>query len=184
MKREISKSQASRLINCGMVILVTAAYKDKTTITPCAWHLPLSKSPSSLGIALARSHFSSELIRKSEEFIINIPDWALLDKLVACGKCSGRDVDKFKEAKLTPQKGGSLVKTPRISECIGHLECSLIDIKEVGDHFLFLGEIIQAQAEEDYFRGGIWDTGKVNLIFHLGSKFFFKSSEYIEFNRE
>jgi len=183
MKKEISKVQSSRLLNPGMVILVTASYKDKSTITPCAWHLPLSKKPPSLGVALAKGHFSSELIRKSEEFIVNIPGWNLLDKLVSCGKCSGREVDKFKEAKLSAARAHSLIKTPIIDECIGYIECSLFDIKEVGDHFLFFGEIIHAQADQDYFSGGFWDTKKCDLIFHLGAKFFFKSSEYIEFTK-
>jgi flavin reductase (DIM6/NTAB) family NADH-FMN oxidoreductase RutF len=171
------------LINCGEVILVTAAYKDKATITTCAWHLPLSRSPAALGIALAKTHFSSELIKKSGEFIVNIPDWSLLDKVMLCGSLSGRALDKFKEAKLTPQKPHHLVKTYAVKECIAHLECSLLDLKEIGDHFLFLGEIVYAQAESEFFVNDFWDTAKVNLIFHLGSKFFFKSSPYIEYKK-
>ena len=183
MKIRIPNDKASRLINCGEVILVTAAYKDKATITTCAWHLPLSKSPSALGIALAKTHFSSELIKKNEEFIVNIPDWSLLDKAVLCGSLSGRSVDKFKEAKLTPQKPHHLTKTHAIEECLGNIECSLLDTKEIGDHFLFLGEVVYAEAEEKYFVNDFWNTSKIDLIFHLGSKFFFKSSPYLEFKK-
>jgi len=183
MKQEVAKAQSSRLINPGMVILVTAGYKDKSTITPCAWHLPISKEPPSLGVALAKKHFSSELIKKSEEFIVNIPDWNLLDKLIACGKCSGREIDKFKESGLTSARANTLTRTPVIDECIGNIECSLFDVKDVGDHFLFFGEIIYAQAKQDYFAGGFWDTKKCDLIFHLGAKYFFKSSEYMEFGK-
>jgi len=183
MKKEVRKDQASRLTGCGGVVLVTAVYKDRTTITPCAWQMPLSKNPPCLGVALAKGHFSSEAIRRNGEFIVNIPHWGLLDKIVFCGKRSGRDVDKFEETKLTKQKADALIKTPKIGECIGHLECSLIDIKEAGDHFLFLGEVIRAEAEEDYFKEGFWDTSKVDLIYHLGAKFFCKASPYVEFGR-
>ncbi|UCC95755.1 MAG: flavin reductase family protein [Candidatus Omnitrophota bacterium] len=180
MKKMVDESKASRLVNCGMIILVTAAYKDKSTITPCAWYLPLSKKPPSVGVALAKSHFSSELIKKSQEFIINIPHWSLLEKVIVCGSVSGRQVDKFKEAHLTPQKAHSLVKTPKVDECVGNIECSLWDIKEVGDHYLFLGEVIYAEAEEDFFINDMWDTQRGDFIFHLGSRFFFKSSPSIE----
>ncbi|UCD15820.1 MAG: flavin reductase family protein [Candidatus Omnitrophota bacterium] len=183
MKVNIPKVEASRLLNCGMVVLVTAAYKDKTTITPCAWQMPLSKKPACLGIALAKAHFSSELIRKSEEFIINIPHWDLLDKVVFCGSHSGRDIDKFAESRLTLIKPLSLSKTPQIGECLGHLECTLLDIKEVGDHYLFLGEVICAQADDNYFVNKCWDTRNGSLIFHLGGRSFFKSSPFVEVGR-
>lgn len=181
MKKEIDKNQASRLINCGMVVMVSCAYKDKKNITACAWHQPLSKSPSAVGIALAKNHFSSELIKQAEEFIINIPCWELLDKVVMCGSVSGYKVDKFKEANFTPEKAHTLVKTPKISECIGILECSLMGVKEAGDHYFFMGEVVYAEAEEKYFTNGFWDTSKVDLIFHLGGKYFCKSSSYIEY---
>jgi flavin reductase (DIM6/NTAB) family NADH-FMN oxidoreductase RutF len=183
MKGKIEKEKATRLINCGMVILITAGYKDKTTITPCAWYLPLSKKPPSVAVALAKIHFSSQLIKKSEEFIINIPPWSLLEKVILCGSFSGEDRDKFKEAKLTPQKASVLVKTPKIKECIGHLECVLFDIKEITDHYLFFGEIIYAEAETEHFKNNFWDTTKVDFIFHLGGRFFFKSSPFLEFKK-
>ena len=142
MKIEVEKTAASRLINCGELILVTAGHKDKVTITPCAWHMPISKSPAALGVALAKKHFSSELIKKSGEFAINIPDWPLLDRVIDCGKCSGREVDKFKKINLTKVKGCAISKAPLVGECIGNIECTLLDIKDVGDHFIFIGEIL------------------------------------------
>ncbi len=181
MKVEVNKQNITRLLNCGMVVMVSCAYKDKQNVTTCAWQLPLSKSPAAVGVALAKKHFSSELIRKSEEFIVNVPDWFLLDKVVQCGRLSGWDVDKFKATGLTPAKAKKLIKTPAVGECIGLVECSLIDVKEVGDHFLFLGEAIHAEADNDCFINDIWDTNKVDLIFHLGAKYFFKSSPYSEF---
>ena len=100
MKTNIETNKASRLINCGMVIMVSCGYQDKRTITPCAWHMPVSKEPTIISIALAKKHFSSELIRKSKEFAVNVPDWKLLDKMGKCGKVSGRNVDKFNQASV------------------------------------------------------------------------------------
>jgi flavin reductase (DIM6/NTAB) family NADH-FMN oxidoreductase RutF len=180
MNIEIDKEKATRLINSGMTVLITTAYKDKVNITTCAWHMPISRKPASLGIALAKTYFSSELIKNSKEFIINIPDWALLDKVIFCGSFSGRNVDKFKETKLTPGKPKFLVKTPKIKECFGSIECILLDIKEIGDHYLFFGEVVYAEARANYFVNDFWDTNKVKFIHHLGSNFFFKSSPYTE----
>ncbi|MCM8831485.1 MAG: flavin reductase family protein [Candidatus Omnitrophica bacterium] len=177
--KPIDINKATRLINCGEVILVTAGFDDKFTITTCAWHMPVCKDPPLLAIALAKKHFSSELILKGKEFAINIPDWELLDKVMLCGSISGRQIDKFEHANLTKLEPKHLKYTPKIAECIGNIECSLFDVKEAGDHYIFVGKVLYAQVKKQYFLKDFWDTNKVNLIFHLGSKFFFKSSPYI-----
>ena len=112
-----------------------------------------------------------------------MPEWSIIEAVICCGKLTGWNVDKFKESGLSPQKPHSLSKACRVAECIGHLECSLVDIKEVGDHYLFIGEIIYAEADDEYFKGDFWDTEKVELIFHLGSTFFFKSTKFVEFRK-
>lgn len=183
MKVKIANDKATRLINCGELIVVTAAHKDKATATTCAWHLPLSRKPPLVGVALSKKHFSSELIKESKEFIINIPDWSLLDKVIMWGSFSGRERNKFKEANIEPQRANILRNAPRINECVGSIECSLHKVNEIGDHYLFCGEIVYAEAVQDCFLNDFWDTAKVDLIFHLGSKFFFKSSQFLEFNK-
>lgn len=179
MRIEIPINKASRFINPGGVILVSSCYKDKTNIITLAWHTPISRDPVLLGIAIAKSHLSYELIKKSEEFIINIPSMELLKQTLYCGSIHGDKVDKFKKANLTPEKASRLVKTPRIKECIGSIECCLRDIKDIGDHGLFIGEAIYASAEEGLF-GETWQVNKTKLIFHLGGKFFTSSSEVVE----
>lgn len=179
MKIEIPKEKSTRLISSGNVILVSCTYKDKANIITLAWKTPLSHKPPLVGISIAKTHFSCELIEKSEEFIINVPDLSLLDKVVFCGKTSGRTVDKFKEARLTPLKAHSLLNTPLIAECIGNLECYVRDIKEVGDHKLFIAEIIYAQAEEGLF-DQTWQVDKTKLIYHLGGSLFTSSDKMIE----
>ena len=179
MKKEVPLAKANRLINSGQVILVTSSYKDKANIITLAWNTPLSHKPPLVGISVAKTHLSSELIIKSEEFIVNVPPVELLKQTIYCGTHSGREIDKFKEADLTAGRAKRLIKTPLIEECIGSLECYLRDVKEVGDHNLFIGEVICAQVEEDFF-DEVWKTDKVKLIYHLGGKFFTESGKLLE----
>ncbi len=178
MKKEVPISKANRLINSGNVILVTSHHKDKSNIITIAWQTPVSIKPPALAISVGKERFSLELIRKSGEFIVNIPSWDLLEQMLYCGTHSGRDVDKFKETKLTPEKAEKLLKAPKIKECIGAIECSVIDYREIGDHVIIFGEVIYAEAEEDLFKDGIWDAEKAGLIYHLGGNFFMKSTAY------
>ncbi len=173
MKIEVPRAQANRLINSGNVVMVSSAYQDKHSIITIAWHCPVSFQPPALGIAVGKNRFSAELITRSGEFIVNIPDWNLFDAMVYCGTRSGRDEDKFAGAKLTPKKAVKLLRAPKIRECIGAIECSVIDRIEIGDHIMFLGEVIYAEVEESLWADGSWKP-EAELIYHLGGNRFMR----------
>ncbi len=91
-----------------------------------------------------------EDLRESTEGVVNLPTSALLDKVLACGKVSGRDVrDKFAMTGLTPLPAQK-VKPPLIAECPVNLECRLLEDPEpVGDHDLFKGEVLVEHVDAD-----------------------------------
>ena len=174
MKVEVPASQANRLINSGNVVLVSSAYQDKKSIITIAWHCPVSIKPPALAVAIGKTRFSGGLIEKSGEFVVNIPDWRLLEAMIFCGTHSGRDIDKFVKTGLTPEKATKLLKAPKIKECIGAIECSVIDRIAVGDHIMFFGEVLFAEADAELFTGGVWNLEKAELIYHLGADRFMK----------
>lgn len=181
MKTEVPISKANRLINSGNLILVTSvAGGFNPNIITIAWHMPTSHLPMLVCISCANKHHSKRLISESGEFAVNIPTIDLLSEVVLCGTKSGRDIDKFKEAKFT-QQPAQKIKPPLIKECIGHIECKVINTVPSGDHTIFIGEVIAAQAQQDIF-DECWkvDDKKAKLIYHLGGKFFTHSSKRIE----
>ncbi len=176
MKKQIDSSVASRLINCGMVVLVSCGHKGKRNITTCAWQMPVSKEPPLVAVALAKKHFSSSIIKESGELVINVPSWSYLDKVMLCGRLKGRETDKFKDVGFNPVSPSVLKEAPSIKECVASLECKVANTIEAGDHFIFIAEVVYAEALQDYFYNDMWDISKVEFIFHLGKNFFFKSS--------
>lgn len=181
MKVEIALKQSNRLINCGEVILVSSASKGKANIITLAWHMPVSQNPPLVAISVAKSHFSHQLIKEAEEFVINIPTMDLLSKVTYCGTHSGSNLDKFEASGLTKEKANRLVKSPLIKECCGHLECCVRDIKDYGDHSIFVGEVIYTTVEDSLFKE-VWEVEKAQLIFHLGGKFFTQPGKTIQAN--
>lgn len=179
MKKEIPLNQANRLINSGQLILVTSAHLERKNIVTLAWHMPVSHTPPLVAIGVAKKHFSAELINKQKEFVINIPDLGLLDKIMACGARSGRDVDKFQATGLTPLPPNRLKTVPLISECLGHIECRVRETLETGDHYLYIGEPVHVSVREDIF-SDTWDVDKIQLVFHLGAKNFTASGTMIK----
>lgn len=179
MKVQVPLERANRIINSGQVIMVSCAHENRATIVTLAWSMPLCHKPALMAIALAKKRFSYELIKKSGEFVVNVPGIELFDEMLFCGRHSGRDTDKFKETGLTGMKAQVLKHAPVVKECIGHMECRLKDEKEAGDHVIVIGEIVEACADKRFFDER-WMVDKVKLIYHLGDKYFTTPGEEIE----
>jgi len=60
-----------------------------------------------------------------------------------CGTISGRETDKYAKADLKTRRGDK-VSVPLIAGCLANLECKVVADYEVGDHTLFVGEIVAA----------------------------------------
>jgi len=60
---------------------------------------------------------------------------------------SGKNVDKFVVAKLTPIRS-SLVDAPYVGEFPLVIECRLLHTFEIGLHTQFVGEILDVKAED------------------------------------
>ena len=114
--------------------------------------------PVILGIAIRKSRYSHALISQTREYVVNLPTQAIAEQVWACGRTSGRDVDKFKETGLTPIPA-SVVQAPLIAECPLNIECRVIGIQEIGDHDLFLGEAVAQHVDETLLD----DAGKIRV---------------------
>ena len=66
-----------------------------------------------------------------------------------CGVRSGRDVDKFKELKLTAVPA-SVVKAPMIGESSVNIECKVRQIMPLGSHDMFLADVLAVHADPQY----------------------------------
>ena len=114
--------------------------------------MPVSKEPPSIACAIGIKTLSRSLINKCNEFVINVPQIELKKEIYYCGFHSGRDVDKFKETGLTSSPAKK-VKAPIIEECVAHMECVVYKKIEAGDKELFVGEIVEAYADESLVNG-------------------------------
>ncbi len=104
--------------------------------------------PVIVGIAIAKPRYSHELISASREYVVNLPTSAMVEIVDRCGSVSGRDVDKFARFSLTAVPAEK-VRPPLIAECPVNIECRVIGIQEIGDHDLFLGEVLVEHVDEE-----------------------------------
>lgn len=93
--------------------------------------------------------FSYDMLRKTGEFVINLTTEKLAYATDYCGVRSGRDVDKFKEMKLTKEKA-DFVKVPMIAESPVSIECKVRQVLELGSHHMFLADVLAVHADTQY----------------------------------
>jgi flavin reductase (DIM6/NTAB) family NADH-FMN oxidoreductase RutF len=151
MRRNLEDTDARRLLTGGPVLILTCSYRGHHNAMPVAYAMPLSMRPPLIGIAVHPSRYSYDIIRKTDEFALNIPTRELLHHIQYLGSLSGADFDKLELTNL-PNFRARKVGTVLLEGCVGWIECSLDDAIEMGDHFLFVGRVVAVQADDEAFQ--------------------------------
>ncbi len=84
------------------------------------------------------------------DFVVNIVDDALEEKMMITAKPFPPNVDEFKEAEITPLPGTE-TKSPRIAESPIQMECVLEKILELGEipDYLVIGKVLCYHIRDD-----------------------------------
>jgi len=154
MKRELPVSEGLRQLPIRPVYLLSTGHGRKKNIITIGMFAYFSGKPSLVGVGIAPSRYSFDMIRQSGEYVVNVVDRKLMEAVRVCGEKSGRDVDKFKRANLAPEKGIK-VKAPCIKESPVSIECKVVKEVETGDHIWFIGEVLATHVRKGYS----WDKG-------------------------
>ena len=131
----------------------------------------MGTQPVIVGIAIAKPRYSHQLISATREYVVNFPTSRMVRTVDLCGTVSGREVDKFAAFGLTPMPA-TQVRPPLIGQCPLNLECRVLGIQEVGDHDLFLGEVLAEHvAEEALDAAGQILVDQLDFLCYLHSEY-------------
>ncbi len=153
-------------------VMVTSGDMEKSNIMTVAWTGITNTNPALVYISVRPQRYTYNIIKETKEFAINLTNEDLVYATDWCGVKSGRDVDKFKELKLTKEKA-SFIKVPLIKESPVALECKVIEEKNYGSHTQFIAEVVSIDADEKYIdKNGAFDISKCNLIAYANGGYF------------
>ena len=99
-------------------------------------------------IAVTPLRYSWRFLEEVPEFVIGVPDDHLADALKLCGTRSGREMDKFAAAGLTPIASRE-VRPPSIRECPLNIECRVY-CRIAPPHMLLTPEHRRRPVEEQH----------------------------------
>ena len=121
-----------------------------------AWTGIVCSDPAMTYVSLRPSRYSHEIISKSGEFVINVPNLPLAKAVDFCGVKSGRNTDKFQACGITAAPS-SKIKAPQVKEAPISLECKVRSITHYGTHDMFLADIVAVNVDDAYInkQGGL-----------------------------
>ncbi len=145
---------------------------EKPNIITVAWAGNVCSSPAMLSISVRKERFSYDAIKSSGEFVVNLVNRDLTRAADWCGVRSGRDFDKFKEMKLTPQPSQQ-VSVPGIAESPVNIECRVKQVLELGSHDMFVAEVLCVTVDDSYMDDkGRFDMSKAGLVAYSHGEYF------------
>lgn len=154
------------------VVLVSSGDMQNSNIATIGWSGIINSEPMLVYVSIRPSRFSNEIITKTREFVINLPDEKLVKVADFCGTKSGREVNKFEFCGLT-KKRSSMMNVPYIEECPINLECQVVDIQKFGSHEMFVAKVVCTHCEERILdEKEQVNFAKANLLTFGGKKYF------------
>ena len=147
-------------------VMVSAANREgNSNILTVAWTGTICSDPAMLYISVRPERYSYHMIKETGEFVVNLTTEKLAYATDWCGVRSGRDVDKWKEMKLTKGKAEKLEYAPIIQESPVNIECKVTEVKELGSHHMFLAEVKAVQVDEKYMKkNGKFELNSTGLL--------------------
>lgn len=150
---------------------------EKANIVTVAWAGTICTNPPMVSISVRPERYSYDIIKETKEFVINLTTKELTFATDYCGVRSGKDVDKFKEMKLT-ELPSQHIKAPAIAESPVNLECKVVKIEELGSHHMFIADVVGVSVNDKY----IDEKGKL-LLNELGLVAY-SHGEYFELGKK
>jgi len=149
------KSLGARIAIAPTPVWVVGTYDkdEKPNAATTAWAGICCSKPPCVAVSFRKATYTHGNIVDKQCFTVNIPTVPYAKQADYFGLASGRDVDKFAVAGLTPVKGDA-VDAPYVDEFPLVLECKLLHTIEIGLHTQFIGEILDTKVDENLLPEG------------------------------
>ena len=124
--------------------ILTAKHNGTSTGLLVSWVQQAAFEPLSLTVCLKQGRPAAELVDGSEQFLLNVIGEDSAAMLKHFGRGFSLEEDAFHGLSVRETEFG-----PLIESCIAHLGCRVSRKVPVGDHDLYVAEVIAAGVVED-----------------------------------
>ncbi|MEM4295600.1 MAG: flavin reductase family protein [Candidatus Anstonellales archaeon] len=146
--------------------IISSNGKYGYNLMSCEWTHQISYNPARISISVNKESATLENIMERKYFGVNILEekQALVSSI--CGNISGKDVDKISVIKALGYEfeKAKYIDVLLLRDALFNAEWKVINILDIGDHVLFIGDIIEAKRRNGapliYHAASYWKIGE------------------------
>ena len=165
--------RASNMLYPVPAVLVGCRDEEgRDNLMTAAWAGTVCSDPVMVSVSIRKERYSHDIIENTGEFTISLTTKSLARAADFCGVRSGRDIDKFKEMKLTRLESAQ-IRAPGVAESPVVLECRVKQILRLGSHDMFIAEVVNVSVDERFLdEKGRLELEKADLIAYSHGEYF------------
>lgn len=109
--------------------------------------MQISAEPNMVAVACSKNNYTAKMIESSQLFSISILNKKLSKETIKTfGYTSGKDADKFADAKYTLGDTGCPIL---LNDTSAWVECKVVNTFDVGTHLVFVGEVVNCDIVDN-----------------------------------
>ena len=124
-----------------VVILLVKDAEGRCDPVTVGWTMIASAQPPMMAVALGKTRYSLEALRKKREFVIALPTAAQAEDALFFGSRSGRDTDKLAERR-TKTLPAAAIDGLLLADAMANFECKMESETPTGDHVVVIGRVV------------------------------------------
>jgi len=157
MKREKAMEVLSRAAyGC---YLLTVAWGERVNGMPLSLFVQAGFDPPLVACGVARRRRTHAMIEQAKSFGVI---FLRKDQRELVDKFKGKGEDPSVKFEGVPYKRGNATGAPVLEDCLGFIECRLVDSFAPGDHTMFVGRVVEA---------GLVSEGELLTVADLGKHY-------------
>lgn len=160
------KKIALRMIPYGLYVITSASDNDSVAASTIDWLTQTSFNPPLIAVGIKNNSSPYNIIKQSKSFALNILTKGQQNLAVSFFKRVVLENNQINGHKFHTDLTGS----PILDDIASYIECKLIKVVDIGDHSVFIGEVINASIKGEL--SGRPDDHTLTLS-DLGEKVFY-----------
>jgi flavin reductase (DIM6/NTAB) family NADH-FMN oxidoreductase RutF len=137
--------KALRMFSYGLYVATTADEGGATGAMTANWIGQVSFEPRMMSLSVESDAHFLEVVRRSGVFAINVLESGQRELAAQFSRATARVGNKLEGHEYTSGGTGS----PLLADALAAVECRVVQEQPVGDHVLFIGEVVDAHLNRE-----------------------------------
>lgn len=146
----LAPRQREHILPLPVVLISTLSEDGVRNVAPWSNITPILRPLDDILLASWIKRDTLDNIRKTGEFVVNVPPVRMVEAVMICSKNFPPEVDEFEQAGLETRPSRK-VKVPGVEGCLAWAECTLVEEISRKHYSLVIGKVVHLEANDDFF---------------------------------